>query len=99
MIHDFKEIAEIRSLGLIYSWHFFDCNFRPMDWCVLFLYFCAFYTCHVIEWPDILLTGCPEMHYGLIYCDEPGQIHRTAPDFGAGEKAITYHRCTDFYSS
>jgi hypothetical protein len=31
------------------------------------------------------------MHYGLIYCDEPGQIHRTAQDFGAGEKAITYH--------
>ncbi len=40
-------------------------------------------------WPGYLLTECLVLHYWLIYCDEPGWFQRTAPNFGAGKKAIT----------
>jgi hypothetical protein len=36
-----------------------------------FKLFCVWY---FGDWSDLLLTGCPDMHYGIIYGDELGAI-------------------------
>lgn len=48
---------------------------------------------YIVDRLGYLLTECLVIHYLLIYCDEPGWLQRTAPNFGAGKKAITCQPC------